>query len=114
MITEVLHRLEVTVIKNKKILKCLLMIVVSLLLVLNFSIGVLASSGFDRQKTDDCITISQRLSVKRKRTMVSDAGLTARQRLYLDMMDIRKNFGSKYNKGMLEMIKYAKSLPAYQ
>jgi len=59
----VLQRLEVTVIKNKRILKCLLLMVVSLLLVLNFSIGVSASSGYGRQETDDCITISERLSV---------------------------------------------------
>ena len=38
--------------------------VVSLLLVINFSIGVSASSGYDSQEADACITISQRLSVK--------------------------------------------------
>jgi len=38
--------------------------VVSLILVLNFSIVVSASSGYDRQEADTCITISQRLSVK--------------------------------------------------
>ncbi|SEQ06136.1 toxin 47 [Lachnospiraceae bacterium RM5] len=38
--------------------------VVSLLLVLNFSIVVLASSNHDRQEADACITISGRLSVK--------------------------------------------------
>jgi len=54
----------VAVIKNKRILKCLLMMVVSLLLILNFSIGVSASSGYDRQEADACITIIQRASVK--------------------------------------------------
>ena len=52
------------VIKNKKILKCLLMMVVSLLLILIFSIEVSASTNYDRQEVDACITISQRLSVK--------------------------------------------------
>ena len=52
------------VIKNNRILKCLLMMVVSLFLVLNFSIGVSAGSGYDRQEADACITISERLSVK--------------------------------------------------
>lgn len=52
------------VIKNKKILKCLLMMVVSLLLILNFSIEVSTSTNYDRQEVDACITISQRLSVK--------------------------------------------------
>lgn len=61
---KVLQRQEVTVIKNKRILKCLLMMVVSLFLILNFSIGVSASGGYDRQEADACITISQRLSVK--------------------------------------------------
>ena len=40
------------------------MIVVSLLLALNFSIGVSASSGYNRQDADACITISERLTVK--------------------------------------------------
>jgi len=40
------------VIKNNRILKCLLMIVVSLFLVLGVSIGVSASSGYDRQEAD--------------------------------------------------------------
>ena len=61
---ELLQRLEVAVIKNNRILKCLLMMVVSLFLVLNFSIGVSAGSGYDRQEADACITISERLSVK--------------------------------------------------
>ena len=52
------------VIKNKRIMKCLLMIVVSLLLVLGVSIGVSASTNYDRQEADACITISQRVSVK--------------------------------------------------
>ena len=38
--------------------------VVSLLLVLNFSIGVSASNNYDRQEADAYITISERLSVK--------------------------------------------------
>ena len=45
---KVLQRLEMAVIKNKKTLKCLLMMVVSLLLVLDFSIGVSASTNYDR------------------------------------------------------------------
>ena len=52
------------VIKNNRILKYLLMMVISLLLVLGVSIGVSASSGYYRQEVDTCITISQRLSVK--------------------------------------------------
>lgn len=51
-------------IKNNGALKCLLMIVVSLLLVFKFTIWVSASSGYNRQEADACIIISQRLSVK--------------------------------------------------
>lgn len=60
----VLQRLEVAVIKNKRILKCLLLMVVSLVLVLSFSIGVSASTNYDSQEADARITISERLSVK--------------------------------------------------
>ena len=56
----------VAVIKNKRILKCLLMIGVILFLILNFSIGVSASINYDRQEADAYITISQRLLVKWK------------------------------------------------
>ena len=52
------------IIKNKKILKCLLMMVVNLLLILNFLIEVSASTNYDRQDVDARITISERLSVK--------------------------------------------------
>ena len=55
--------------------------VVSLLLVLNFSIGVSASSGYDRQEADACITISERLSVK------GGSGTTE----YVDLTDFRRS-----------------------
>lgn len=45
--------------------------VVSLLLVLNFSIGVSASSGYDNQDADVCITIGERLSVKGEERLIS-------------------------------------------
>jgi len=46
-------------------------------------------------------------------TMIRDAGLTARQRMCLDIINIRQNFGTKYNQGLLEAIKYAKTLPGF-
>lgn len=76
------------VIKNKRILKCLLMMVVSLFLILNFSIGVSASSGYDRQEVDTCITISQRLSVKGGSTSIWNPS---------------KNKNSLWNKGKLKV-----------
>ncbi|WP_199872952.1 hypothetical protein [Inediibacterium massiliense] len=45
--------------------------------------------------------------------MINDAGLTARQRLTKGIVDIRKQFGRKYNEGMLQMIDYTKTLPQY-
>ena len=42
-----------------------------------------------------------------------DAGLSARQRMAKDIMNVRRNFGRKYNNGALEMIDYAKTLPEY-
>ncbi len=62
-----------TVIKNNRILKCLLIMVVSLLLVLNFSIGVSASTNYDRQEADAYITICERLSVKGGSDAVPDS-----------------------------------------
>ena len=44
--------------------------VVSLLLVHNFSMGVSASANYDRQEADACITINQRLTVKGGRKTV--------------------------------------------
>ena len=65
------------VIKNKRIFKYLLMMVVSLLLVLGVSIGVSASTNYDRQKADARITISVRLSVKGGRKVGTYGELTA-------------------------------------
>lgn len=47
-------------------------------------------------------------------TMRSDGGPTARQRLFLDIRDVRLNFGRKYNQGLLEMIDYSKTLPQFR
>lgn len=45
--------------------------------------------------------------------MKTDIELNARERMFLDLMDIRQNFGSKYNEGMKDAIKYAKTLSEY-
>jgi hypothetical protein len=47
-------------------------------------------------------------------SMSRDAGLTGRQRLARDVRDIRRLFGSKYRKGSLEAIRYAKTLPQFK
>ena len=48
-----------------------------------------------------------------KKTMRTDDGLTAMQRLELDIQDIRELFGSKYDEGIAELLAYAKTLPEY-
>ena len=45
--------------------------------------------------------------------MIEDEGLSAHQRMVLDIINIWENFGKKYNKGLLESIKYAKTLPQF-
>ena len=82
------------VIHNNRILKYLLMMVVSLLLVLNFSIGVSASSGYDRQEADACTTISERLSVKGGSGTIND--LPPNQG-YSSFKDLKKSIGSAGN-----------------
>ncbi len=49
-----------------------------------------------------------------KQAMKVDKGLSARQRLAKDIKDVRNHFGSKYNKGLRQAIKYAKTLPQYK
>ncbi len=49
-----------------------------------------------------------------KKSMRVDAGLNSRQRLAKDIYDLRANFGTKYNKGSLEAIKYGKTLKEFQ
>ena len=78
------------------------------------TIGLSRNDGPALLMSKDDHALTRTFAGKGKGTMVSDAGLTARQRLFLDIMDIRNNFGSKYNKGLLEMIKYVKSLPEFQ
>ncbi|MHC1731936.1 MAG: DNRLRE domain-containing protein [Bacteroidales bacterium] len=51
---------------------------------------------------------------KGKKTMRIDKGLTARQRLARDVADVRSQFGRKYNQGLRQTIKYAKTLKQYQ
>ena len=59
------------------------------------------------------VPIRRTFKYKGAQTMVTDAGLNARQRMAKDVMDIRKNFGTKYDEGIKEMLRYAKTLPEY-
>lgn len=64
-------------------------------------------------KSDNALTRTFRGKGKRTMIIVIDDGLSARERMVLDIIDIRAKFSIKYNRGMLEMIKYAKILPQY-
>ena len=80
----------------------------------NKTIGISRNDGPALLMSKEDHALTRTFAGKGKGTMISDAGLTARQRLVIDVMDIRKNFGTKYNKGLLEMIRYAKTLPEFQ
>ena len=87
------------VIKNNRILKYLLMMVVILLLVLNFSIGVSASTNYDSQEADARITISERLSVQGGSN--SDVNISKRNTPDQDALiqlakELKKNGGATY------------------
>lgn len=47
-------------------------------------------------------------------TVQSDFGLGARQRLALDLLDIHRLFGRRYNKGSLELLEYVDSLKEFE
>jgi hypothetical protein len=51
---------------------------------------------------------------KGKRTMRLDKGLSARDRLALDIKDNKRLFGRRYNKGLLEAVKHAKRLARFR
>ena len=76
-------------------------------------IGISRNDGPALLMSNEDHALTRTFAGRGRATMVSDAGLSARQRLYLDVMDIRKLFGTKYNEGLIEAIKYAKSLPQF-
>ncbi|MFE8604971.1 DUF6531 domain-containing protein [Archangium violaceum] len=77
-------------------------------------IGVSRGSGPALGMTDADHELTRTFKGKGKGTMRADAKLSARQRLVLDIKDIRKLFGSKYDKGLRELIEYAQKHPDFQ
>ncbi|WP_169787007.1 DUF6531 domain-containing protein [Hyalangium minutum] len=63
--------------------------------------------------TDADHALTRTFAGKGKATMRIDKDLLFRERLYKDIRDVRKLFGGKYNKGLREMLDYAKTLPEY-
>lgn len=79
----------------------------------NKTIGVSRNSGpaLLMDKADHALTRTFRGAGAK--TMITDAGLNTRQRMAQEILDIRKNFGGKYNQGLREMLDYAKTIPGY-
>ncbi|MBR1863219.1 MAG: hypothetical protein IJ806_03935 [Ruminococcus sp.] len=78
------------------------------------SIGIKRDDGPALLMKKEDHKMTRTFAGKGKATMRIDAGLTSRQRLAQDIMDIKKNFGKKYNKGIRELLDYAKTLPEFQ
>jgi hypothetical protein len=79
----------------------------------NKTMGTSRADGPALGMTTEDHALTRTFKGKGKASMSEDAGLIARQRMAKDIMDVRKNFGRKYNNGSLEMIDYAKTLPEY-
>ncbi|QRK13385.1 hypothetical protein JQX13_00095 [Archangium violaceum] len=77
-------------------------------------VGIPRGAGPALGMTDADHALTRTFRGKGKFTMRIDAGLSARQRLALDIRDIRKLFGSKYNKGLREVIEYAQNHPDFK
>ncbi len=63
-------------------------------------------------KVDHALT--RTFAGKGRATMILDEGLNARQRLAKDIYDVKKQFGRKYNNGLIEVVKYARTLPQFE
>ena len=80
----------------------------------NNTIGLSRSNGPAVGMTNSDHALTRTFSGRGKRTMRIDCGLNSRQRLALDIMDLRKLFGHKYDNGIREALQYAKTLPEFQ
>ncbi|PJG57599.1 hypothetical protein, partial [Aeromonas cavernicola] len=76
----------------------------------NRSIDLSRSNGPAIGMTTEDHALTRTYAGKGKATMSQDAGLNARKRLGKDIYDLRFLFGTKYNKGSIEAIEYAKTL----
>ena len=80
----------------------------------NESIGMKRKDGPALLMKIEDHKLTRTFAGKGKATMRMDVGLTSRQRLAQDIMDIKRNFGRKYNKGIRELLDYAKTLQEFQ
>lgn len=79
----------------------------------NRGIGMSRGDGPALGMTTGDHAATRTFSGRGNRTMREDAGLTPRQRLAKDVRDVRSLFGSKYTRGLLEVIQYAKTLKCF-
>jgi hypothetical protein len=80
----------------------------------NRTIGQSRSDGPAIGMTTTDHALTRTFAGKGKASMRQDAGLSSRQRLSKDIRDLRANFGTKFNKGSLGAIKYAKTRKEFQ
>jgi RHS repeat-associated protein len=78
------------------------------------SMGLSRSQGPALGMTQADHALTRTFRGRGARAMRQDAGLTARQRLAKDVWDIKRRFGTKYNKGLLEMLDYANTLRPFE
>lgn len=76
--------------------------------------GLSRSDGPAIGMTIEDHALTRSFAGKGKASMRADEDLNARQRLAKDIYDIRSKFGTKYNKGSLEAVKYAKTLKEFE
>lgn len=79
-------------------------------------LGISRNDGFALGMTRAEHMLTRTYAGRGALTMRTDfsLGLTARQRLFMDVQQIRQTFGSRYNRGMLELIDRTKTNPFFQ
>lgn len=79
----------------------------------NKTIGISREDGPALLMTKKDHSMTRTFAGRGRNAMINDVGLTARQRLAIDIIDVRKQFGRKYNEGLFQMLDYAKTLHQY-
>lgn len=80
----------------------------------NRTIGLSRSEGPALGMTGADHALTRTFAGRGAATMKSDFGLNGRQRMFLDIQQIRGTFGTRYNSGLLKSIDYSKTLPQFQ
>ncbi len=78
----------------------------------NKTIGISRNDGPALLMSKEDHELTRTFKYKGAQTMKDDVGLSARQRMELDIQDIRTLFGNKYDEGIEQMLEYANTLPS--